>query len=176
MNYLKSKQVALLIAASAVLLVLTPNTTAVFNDLSSFDNWVGLTQAIAYSFFLEAGIIWFALRSRILPVGIFMIISTVIHLAYYKIISGMIVPVTIAISLPLMVFLIAEETRRDVATQKRNAKVRKEKPVKKLNKQERIKELLQQGMTDAQVAQQTGVNRSTVYRIRIGKSSKIKAA
>lgn len=169
MNFLKSKEVALWLSMATVLLVLTPNTASVFHDMSSFDGWLGWSNAIAYSLALEFGIIWFALRSRIVPVAIFMTISAAIHVVYYwdKILQGQYISVVIAISLPLMVYLIAEETRKDAGRIKRNKPAtRPSQPVKKLDKKDRIIELIGQGLSDQQIAEMVGMNRSSIYRIR----------
>lgn len=173
MEYLKSKQFALLIAILAVLLVLTPNTASVFADLSSFEGTSALIHGIAYSLFLEAGIIWFALRKKVVAVGFFMAISAMIHVGYYwdKIITGSIysfLSVIVAVSLPVMVYLIAEETSKSGGVQKKKKKLSVvQQAVQRSNSNKsRILELLHQGLSDQQIATKVGVNRSTVYRIR----------
>lgn len=177
---LKKRKSALYASLFAVVLVGTPHIVPVVAEFSQFKSmWLSIPHAIAYAIALEAGIVFFALRSKMLQTIVFAIIATILYLGYYDAdipwwYITPFMPINISISLPIMLVLIAHETRKKRKQRKQQArqqsngvaKPKKTKPLDAKIKQ-RIIDLLKEGIaTHEEIAQQTGVNRTTVWRIQ----------
>lgn len=115
---LKKRKSALYASLFAVICVGTPHIVPVVAQFSQFKSmWYSIPHAVAYALALEIGIVFFALRSKMLQTIIFAIIATTLYLGYYDtyipwLIITPFMPGIISISLPVMIVLIAHETSK----------------------------------------------------------------
>jgi hypothetical protein len=113
---LAKRKTALYASLFAVIFVGTPHIVPLVMQFSLFKSqWASMPHAIAYAFALEVGIVFFALRSKMIQTVIFAIIATTLYLGYYDPhipwwTIAPIMPLIISISLPIMIVLIAHET------------------------------------------------------------------
>lgn len=113
---LKQRKSALYASLFAVICVGTPHIVPVVAQFSQFKSmWFSIPHALAYAIALEIGIVFFALRSKMIQTVIFAIIATTLYLGYYDAdipywTIAPIMPLIIVSSLPIMVVLIAHET------------------------------------------------------------------
>lgn len=130
---LKQRNSALYASLFAVICVGTPHIVPVVAQFSQFQSqWAAIPHALMYALALEVGIVFFALRSKMVQTIIFAIIATSLYLGYYDnyipwwtITPFM--PIDISISLPVMIVLIAHETSKK--RKKRNRIVSKQPPI-----------------------------------------------
>jgi hypothetical protein len=113
---LAKRKTALYASLFAVIFVGTPHIVPLVMQFSLFKSyWASMPHATAYAFALEVGIVFFALRSKMVQTIVFAIIATSLYLGYYDNhipwwTIAPIMPLIISISLPIMIVLIAHET------------------------------------------------------------------
>ena len=115
---LKQRNSALYASLFAVICVGTPHIVPVVAQFSQFKSqWAAIPHALMYALALEVGIVFFALRSKMIQTIIFAIIATSLYLGYYDSYIPWwtitpFMPIDISISLPVMIVLIAHETSK----------------------------------------------------------------
>lgn len=79
----KQDIVAFVSAIGTIILVQAPHLGVVFSQMSQFEEPWSYVHGVAYAISIDLGVLFFAVRGKVLQTVIFMIISAIITVRYY---------------------------------------------------------------------------------------------
>jgi hypothetical protein len=120
-NSIKSNTTAFITAVSVIMFVQVPHLTVVFAGLSELPELYAYIHGVLYALSVDLGVLFFAVRGKVLQTIIFMIASALITVEYYynevqerlseENYLGALIIVIVAIAPSILIYFISEEMK-----------------------------------------------------------------
>lgn len=118
---IKHNTTAFITAVSVILFVQVPHLTVVFASISELPEIYAYIHGALYALSVDLGVLFFAVRGKVMQTIIFMVVSALITVEYYygevlvrlseKNFLGALIIILVAIAPSILIYFISEEMR-----------------------------------------------------------------
>lgn len=118
---IKHNTTAFITAVSVILFVQVPHLTVVFASISELPEVYAYIHGALYALSVDLGVLFFAVRGKVMQTIIFMVVSALITVEYYygevlvrlseKNFLGALIIILVAIAPSILIYFISEEMR-----------------------------------------------------------------